>query len=75
MQACTGATRKPGRSLAPRLGHVGPASRSLYPLVAVSALGRGLVDLGVPVDVGAGAQAVMDSLAEPAPLNLEQSLT
>ena len=25
-----------------RLGHMGPASRSLYPLVAVSALGRGL---------------------------------
>ena len=33
-----------------RLGHMGPASRSLYPLVAVSALGRGLIDLGVSVD-------------------------
>jgi pyridoxamine--pyruvate transaminase len=47
-----------------RLGHMGPASRSLYPLVAVSALGRGLADLGVSVDIGAAAQAVMDTLAE-----------
>ena len=47
-----------------RLGHMGPASRSLYPLVAVAALGRGLADLGVAVDLGAGAQAVMDVLAE-----------
>jgi pyridoxamine---pyruvate transaminase len=50
-----------------RLGHMGPASRSLYPLVAVAALGRGLADLGVAVDLGAGAQAVMDVLAEVAP--------
>ena len=47
-----------------RLGHMGPASRSLYPLVAVAALGRGLADLGARFDVGAGAQAVMDVLAE-----------
>jgi len=47
-----------------RLGHMGPASRSLYPLVAVSAFGRGLADLGVAVDVGAGAAAVMEVLAE-----------
>jgi len=57
-----------------RLGHMGPASRSLYPLVAVSALGRALVDLGVQLDLGAGAQAVMDVLAEAAP-QLEESLT
>ena len=50
-----------------RLGHMGPASRSLYPLVAVAAFGRGLADLGVAVDLGAGAQAVMDVLAEAAP--------
>jgi pyridoxamine--pyruvate transaminase len=47
-----------------RLGHMGPAARSLYPLVAVAAFGRGLADLGAPVDVGAGAQAVMAVLAE-----------
>ena len=50
-----------------RLGHMGPASRSLYPLGAVAAFGRGLADLGVAVDLGAGAQAVMDVLAEAAP--------
>jgi pyridoxamine--pyruvate transaminase len=59
-----------------RLGHMGPASRSLYPLVAVSALGRGLADLGVSVDLGAGAQAVMDVLASgAAPRELQGSLT
>ena len=47
-----------------RLGHMGPASRSLYPLVAVSAFGRGLADLGFAVDLGAGAAAVMEVLAE-----------
>jgi pyridoxamine---pyruvate transaminase len=47
-----------------RLGHMGPASRSLYPLVAVGALGRGLADLGATLDIGAGAQAVMGVLAE-----------
>lgn len=55
-----------------RLGHMGPASRSLYPLVAVSALGRGLVDLGVQVDVGAGAQAVMEVLADTVPRELTE---
>jgi pyridoxamine--pyruvate transaminase len=56
-----------------RLGHMGPASRSLYPLVAVSALGRGLIDLGVSVDLGAGAQATMESLAESPTVVLEGS--
>jgi len=46
-----------------RLGHMGPASRSLYPLVAVAALGRGLVDLGAHADVGAGCEAALASLA------------
>jgi pyridoxamine--pyruvate transaminase len=46
-----------------RLGHMGPAARSLYPLVAVSALGRGLADLGVAVQIGAGAEAVLAELA------------
>lgn len=58
-----------------RLGHMGPASRSLYPLVAVSALGRGLVDLGVTLDIGSGAQAVMDVLSQAAPAELEESLS
>src|SRR5579862_3332139 len=46
-----------------RLGHMGPAARSLYPLVAVAALGRGLLDLGAAADVGAGAQAVLEVLS------------
>lgn len=47
-----------------RIGHMGPTSRSLYPLVAVAALGRGLADLGASVDVGAGAAAVLEVLSE-----------
>lgn len=46
-----------------RLTHMGPISKSLYPLVSVSALGRGLRDLGVEVDLAAGAEAVLESLA------------
>ncbi len=57
-----------------RLGHMGPACRSLYPLVAVTSLGRGLIDLGVPLDLGAGAEAVMQTLGE-APLRLEKAAT
>jgi aspartate aminotransferase-like enzyme len=47
-----------------RLGHMGPAARSLYPLVAVTALGRGLADQGVSVDIGAAAEAVARTIAE-----------
>ncbi|HEY4277346.1 MAG TPA: alanine--glyoxylate aminotransferase family protein [Conexibacter sp.] len=46
-----------------RLGHMGPAARSLYPVVAVTALGRGLADLGVAVDVGAGAAAAAETIS------------
>jgi pyridoxamine--pyruvate transaminase len=46
-----------------RLGHMGPASRSLYPLVAVAALGRGLLDLGADVDLAAGCEAVLAKLS------------
>lgn len=49
-----------------RLGHMGPASRSLNPLVAVAALGRGLADLGASVDVGAGSAAVLEVLSDAA---------
>ena len=47
-----------------RLGHMGPGSRSLYPLVAVSAFGRGLADLGADVDLGAAADATLQVLSE-----------
>lgn len=46
-----------------RIGHMGPTADSLYPLVAVSALGRGLADLGVTVDTGAAAAAVLETLS------------
>ena len=48
-----------------RLGHMGPASQSLYPLVGLAALTRGLADLGVRVDIAAGAQALLDALSQP----------
>jgi pyridoxamine--pyruvate transaminase len=51
-----------------RLGHMGPAARSLNPIVALSAFGRGLADLGVPVAVGDGVGAALEVLAE-APVN------
>lgn len=47
------------------IGHMGLSARSSYPLIAVTALGRGLVDLGVAADIGAGAEAVMRVMAEP----------
>ncbi|MGH2873348.1 MAG: pyridoxal-phosphate-dependent aminotransferase family protein [Solirubrobacteraceae bacterium] len=53
-----------------RLGHMGPASRSLNPLVAVAALGRGLADLGASVDVAAGAASVLEVLSAAASTGL-----
>jgi len=47
-----------------RLGHMGPAARSLNPIVALSAFGRGLADLGVSVGVGDGVEAALEVLAE-----------
>ena len=47
-----------------RLGHMGPGARSLYPVVAVSAFGRGLADLGVDVDLAAGVEAALQVLSE-----------
>jgi pyridoxamine--pyruvate transaminase len=47
-----------------RLGHMGEASRSLYPIVALSAFGRGLNDLGVSADIGAGVEAALDVLSD-----------
>ena len=47
-----------------RIGHMGVTARSLYPVVGLAALGRGLLDLGVELDVGAGLQAALAMLAE-----------
>jgi pyridoxamine--pyruvate transaminase len=48
-----------------RLGHMGPASRSLNPVVALTALGQGLADFGVSTDIGAAVEAAMKVLEEP----------
>jgi pyridoxamine--pyruvate transaminase len=47
-----------------RLGHMGPAARSLNPVVALSALGRGLADIGTAVSVGDGVEAALEVLSE-----------
>jgi pyridoxamine---pyruvate transaminase len=49
-----------------RLGHMGPAADSLTPVVALAALGRGMADLGVEVDIGDGLDAALAELAEAA---------
>jgi pyridoxamine--pyruvate transaminase len=46
-----------------RLGHMGPAARSLNPVVALAAFGRGLADLGARVDIGAGVDAALEVLS------------
>ena len=51
-----------------RLGHMGPAARSLNPVVALGAFGRGLADLGARPEIGAGVEAALQVLSEtPAP--------
>lgn len=47
-----------------RIGHMGPAGQSLYPLVATAALGRGLADFGVQLDLGRGAESVLAAFAD-----------
>lgn len=42
-----------------RLGHMGPNASAMHPVVAVAALGRGMADLGHPVSIGAGLEAVL----------------
>jgi pyridoxamine---pyruvate transaminase len=49
-----------------RLGHMGPTARSLYPIVGLSAVGRSLSDLGVPVSIGAGVEAALEVLSRSA---------
>ena len=46
-----------------RLGHMGPMARSLNPVVALAAFGRGLLDLGGRADVGAGVAAALEVLS------------
>ena len=45
-----------------RIGHMGPAATSLHPVVALTALGKGLRDFGVDVAIGAGVEAAIEVL-------------
>jgi pyridoxamine--pyruvate transaminase len=46
-----------------RLGHMGKTARSMYPIAGLAALGHGLRDLGMKVDVGTGLEAALDIVA------------
>ncbi|WP_308466982.1 pyridoxal-phosphate-dependent aminotransferase family protein [Rathayibacter soli] len=46
-----------------RIAHMGPTASGLYPIVGLSALGRALVDLGQPVDIGTGIAAALEVLS------------
>jgi pyridoxamine--pyruvate transaminase len=46
-----------------RIGHMGPTTRSLYPAIGLAAVGRTLADLGVPVKIGDGLEAVLAALS------------
>lgn len=47
-----------------RIGHMGVTARSFYPLVGLSAVGRGLLDLGVDVSLGDGLEAATMAIGE-----------
>jgi len=50
-----------------RIGHMGIASTSLYPVVGVTAVVQAMSDLGVPVDVGAATTATLAALTKRTP--------
>lgn len=45
------------------IAHMGPTARGMFPLVGLAALGQGLIDLGIEVDLGAGIAAAMSELS------------
>lgn len=47
-----------------RLAHMGPSASGMYPIVGLSALGRGLQDLGMSLDVGAGVEAALEIISK-----------
>ena len=49
-----------------RIGHLGATARPMFAVAGLAALGRGLLDLGADVDVGAGVAAAMASLSDSA---------
>ncbi|WP_353987321.1 pyridoxal-phosphate-dependent aminotransferase family protein [Ruicaihuangia caeni] len=46
-----------------RLAHMGPSARGMYPIVGLAAMGQGLRDLGMQVDIGAGIDAALTEIA------------
>jgi pyridoxamine--pyruvate transaminase len=46
-----------------RIGHMGVTANTMYPVVGVAALGRGLADLGVAVDIGGGVEEALAVLS------------
>jgi Serine-pyruvate aminotransferase/archaeal aspartate aminotransferase len=46
-----------------RIGHMGVTANSMYPVVGLAALGRGLADLGVAVDIGGAVEAALSVLS------------
>lgn len=55
-----------------RIGHMGVTARSLYAVVGLAALGRGLVDMGVSLDIGAGLEAALERLSRQATQQLKK---
>jgi pyridoxamine--pyruvate transaminase len=47
------------------IAHMGPTATGLYPIVGLTALGAGLRDFGVEVDLGAGIDAAMRVMEQP----------
>jgi len=46
-----------------RIGHMGVTANTMYPVVGVAALGRGLADLGIAADIGGGVEAALAVLS------------
>ncbi|MFT4028352.1 MAG: alanine--glyoxylate aminotransferase family protein [Protaetiibacter sp.] len=46
-----------------RLSHMGPTAGGFHSVVGLAALGRTLVDLGMPLDIGAGIEAALEVLS------------
>jgi pyridoxamine--pyruvate transaminase len=46
-----------------RIAHMGPTARGLHPVIGIAALGRTLIDLGQPVQVGEGVEAALAVLS------------
>ncbi|TPW77424.1 pyridoxal-phosphate-dependent aminotransferase family protein [Schumannella soli] len=47
-----------------RIAHMGSTASGLHPVIGIAALGRALADLGVGVDIGSGAAAVLAVLSD-----------